>query len=51
MEFNIAVRVRFRKEKRARMGVWQAIEMLNTIIDESDPDVRSPIYISFVGQC
>ncbi|KAF7974021.1 hypothetical protein HWV62_13535 [Athelia sp. TMB] len=38
MEFNIAVRVRFRKEKRARMGVWQAIEMLNTIIDESDPD-------------
>lgn len=23
------------------MGVWEAIEMLNTLIDESDPDVCS----------
>ena len=30
----------FKKTKRARMGVWQAIELLNTLVDESDPDVR-----------
>lgn len=23
------------------MGVWEAIELLNTLIDESDPDVRT----------
>jgi hypothetical protein len=23
------------------MGVWDAMEMLNTLIDESDPDVSS----------
>ena len=23
------------------MGVWQAIELLNTLVDDSDPDVRS----------
>jgi len=23
------------------MGVWEAMEMLNTLIDESDPDVSS----------
>jgi hypothetical protein len=21
------------------MGIWQAMEMLNTLVDESDPDV------------
>jgi len=24
------------------MGIWQAMEMLNTLVDESDPDVRFP---------
>lgn len=24
------------------MGIWQAMEMLNTLVDESDPDVRYP---------
>ncbi|KAL1956768.1 hypothetical protein VTO42DRAFT_6822 [Malbranchea cinnamomea] len=28
----------FRSEVRARMSVWDAIEKLNTLIDESDPD-------------
>jgi hypothetical protein len=23
------------------MGVWQAIELLNTLVDDSDPDVRT----------
>jgi inositol oxygenase len=39
MDFNIKVRVKFNAQKRARMGVWEAMEMLNTLVDESDPDV------------
>lgn len=39
MEFNINARVKFKTQKRARMGVWEAMEMLNTLVDESDPDV------------
>ncbi|KAF5378868.1 hypothetical protein D9615_006925 [Tricholomella constricta] len=38
VEFNIKARVNFKTKKRARMGVWDAMEMLNTLIDESDPD-------------
>jgi Family of unknown function (DUF706). len=41
VEFNIRARVEFKSKKRARMGVWDAMEMLNTLIDESDPDVRT----------
>ncbi|KAG7094647.1 hypothetical protein E1B28_005471 [Marasmius oreades] len=36
--FNIQARVDFKSRVRARMGVWEAMEMLNTLIDESDPD-------------
>ncbi|KDR79887.1 hypothetical protein GALMADRAFT_136471 [Galerina marginata CBS 339.88] len=36
--FNIKARVDFKSRKRARMSVWEAIEMLNTLIDDSDPD-------------
>jgi hypothetical protein len=38
MDFNIKVRVKFNAQKRARMGVWEAMEMLNKLVDESDPD-------------
>ncbi|KAG6907614.1 hypothetical protein DXG01_008191 [Tephrocybe rancida] len=38
MQFNIQARVNFKKRTRARMGIWEAMEMLNTLIDESDPD-------------
>jgi len=41
MAFNIKVRVDFKTKKRARMGVWEAMEMLNTLIDESDPDTNA----------
>lgn len=37
--FNIQSRVQFNKTKRAHMSVWEAMEMLNTLVDESDPDV------------
>lgn len=38
--FNIQARVNFKSRRRARMGIWQAMEKLNTLVDESDPDVR-----------
>lgn len=37
--FNLKARENFKKTTRARMGVWQAIELLNTLVDDSDPDV------------
>jgi inositol oxygenase len=41
--FNIQARVNFKSRRRARMGIWQAMEMLNTLVDESDPDVSSHV--------
>ena len=38
--FNLKAREEFKKTKRARMSVWKAIELLNTLVDDSDPDVR-----------
>lgn len=38
VDFNIKARVEFKSKKRARMGIWEAMEMLNTLVDESDPD-------------
>ena len=32
------MREKFTKQVHARMGIWQAMEMLNTLVDESDPD-------------
>ncbi|PAV15473.1 myo-inositol oxygenase [Pyrrhoderma noxium] len=36
--FNLKAREEFKKKTRARMSVWQAIELLNTLVDDSDPD-------------
>ncbi|KAI0063850.1 DUF706-domain-containing protein [Artomyces pyxidatus] len=38
VEYNIQARVDFKSKVRARMSVWEAMEMLNTLVDESDPD-------------
>jgi inositol oxygenase len=38
LEWNIAIREKFLRQENARMGVWDAMEMLNTLVDESDPD-------------
>lgn len=38
VDFNIKSRVEFKQKKRARMGIWDAMEMLNKLVDESDPD-------------
>ncbi|KIY53241.1 myo-inositol oxygenase [Fistulina hepatica ATCC 64428] len=40
MAFNVNTRANFRKGVRAKMGIWEAIEKLNTIVDESDPDTE-----------
>lgn len=38
LAFNLAARKRFLSTPNARMSVWEAMEMLNTLVDESDPD-------------
>ena len=42
LAFNIKARVDFKNRKRARMGVWEAFEWLDTLVDESGPDVSGP---------
>lgn len=36
--YNLKARITFKTRRREEMTVWQAIEKLNTLIDESDPD-------------
>lgn len=38
--YNLKARNDFKSRTRAEMTVWQAIEKLNTLIDESDPDTQ-----------
>ncbi|BEJ17819.1 hypothetical protein CspHIS471_0700870 [Cutaneotrichosporon sp. HIS471] len=38
VEFNVSARKRAFEKPRAVMGIWEAMEMLNTLIDASDPD-------------
>ncbi|OCH94023.1 myo-inositol oxygenase [Obba rivulosa] len=38
VEFNLRVREKFKKTVRAKMGIWEAMEKLNTLVDDSDPD-------------
>jgi inositol oxygenase len=40
LEFVLAKEEQYRVKNRARMGVWQAIEMLDTVVDSSDPDLH-----------
>lgn len=39
MEYNIRVRENHKNTVHARMGIWEAMEKLNELIDDSDPDV------------
>jgi inositol oxygenase len=36
--YNLKARNEFKSKTRAEMTIWEAIEKLNTLIDESDPD-------------
>lgn len=38
--YNLKARISYKTKKKARMTVWGAIEKLNTLIDESDPDTN-----------
>src|SRR5579871_2539250 len=38
--YNLKARNEFKAKTRAEMTVWEAIEKLNTLIDESDPDTN-----------
>ena len=38
--YNLKARNEFKTKTRAEMTVWEAIEKLNTLIDESDPDTE-----------
>lgn len=40
MAFNLRARDNFRARPKERMGVWEAMELLNKWTDDSDPDVR-----------
>ncbi|KAF7349000.1 hypothetical protein MVEN_01421100 [Mycena venus] len=40
VEFNIRMRVNMNRNIRARMGIWDAMEKLNTLVDASDPDTE-----------
>jgi inositol oxygenase len=41
-EFVLAKQREFANRGRARMGIWEAMEYLNTLIDDSDPDTALP---------
>lgn len=38
--YNIQARINFKTKSRARMTVWGALEKLNHLLDESDPDTE-----------
>ncbi|KAK4689898.1 inositol oxygenase, partial [Tremellales sp. Uapishka_1] len=38
LAYNLRIREQFSQSVRARMSVWEAMEMLNELVDESDPD-------------
>ncbi|GFZ47666.1 hypothetical protein JCM24511_05412 [Saitozyma sp. JCM 24511] len=38
VEFNLEARRKAFEKPRAEMGIWEAMELLNTLVDASDPD-------------
>lgn len=41
-EFVLSKQRQYADRRRARMGIWQAMEYLNTLVDDSDPDTDLP---------
>src|SRR2546422_668167 len=39
-DFVLGKKKQFLAKKRATMGIWEAMEFLNTLVDESDPDTE-----------
>ncbi len=42
LDFVKAKRAEFLPKTRRRMGIWEALEFLNTLVDDSDPDTDLP---------
>lgn len=40
LDFVLAKMAEFLPPRRKRMGVWEAMEFLNTLVDDSDPDIE-----------
>lgn len=40
--YNLRIREEFKRTVRARMGIWEAMEKLSELVDDSDPDVGVP---------
>lgn len=38
--YNIQARINFKTKVRARMSIWEGLERLNKLLDESDPDTE-----------
>lgn len=47
MEYNLKARKYFHEREKLRMSVWDAIEQLNTLVDDSDPDVSVSHFATF----
>ncbi len=39
MAFNIQARLNFKNHEHVSMGIWDTVELLNTLVDDSDSDV------------
>ena len=39
LEFVLAKKAEYGKLKKAEMGIWEAMEFLNKLVDDSDPDI------------
>jgi inositol oxygenase len=42
LDFVLAKKKEYLSNKRREMGIWEAIEFLNTLVDDSDPDTDVP---------
>lgn len=40
VDYNIQARINFKTKIRAKMSVWEGLERLNKLLDESDPDTE-----------
>lgn len=42
VEFNRSIRSKYLPPKTREMGIWQAMDYLNQLVDDSDPDIELP---------
>jgi inositol oxygenase len=42
LDFVLSQKKKYQARTRQRMGIWEALELLNTLVDESDPDTELP---------